>query len=81
MRATNRLLHADVGAALGYNALFILMLPVLGYMLVRSLAMMAGRVPPAMSAPRWSGYVVLVVVLAFWVLRMLPVEPFSTLAP
>lgn len=81
LRATNRLLHADVGAALGYNALFVLMLPVLGYILVRSLAMMVGRDAPEISAPRWSGYAVLVVVLAFWLLRVLPVEPFSALAP
>jgi hypothetical protein len=81
LRATNRLLHGDVGAAFGYNALLILMVPVFVYILATSLAAVTGRERPRVSLPRWTGYAALVTVLAFWVLRNIPVEPFSALAP
>jgi hypothetical protein len=81
LRATNRLLHADLGAAVGYNALLVLMLPMLAYVLASSLGTVIGRELPRPTLPRWSGYAVLLVVLAFWVLRNVPVEPLSALAP
>lgn len=81
LRATNRLLHADLGAAFGYNALLVLMLPMLVYVLATSLGTVMGREVPRLSVPRWTGYAVLTVVLIFWVLRILPIEPFSALAP
>ncbi|MQB01553.1 MAG: DUF2752 domain-containing protein [Actinobacteria bacterium] len=81
LRATNRLLHGDVGAAFGYNALFILMVPIFVYILATSMAAVVGSERPRISLPRWTGYAVLVTVLAFWVLRNIPVEPFTALAP
>jgi hypothetical protein len=81
LRATNRLLHADFAAALGYNALLVLMLPVLVYVLALSFGTVIGRDLPRPSLPRWTGYAVLTAVLVFWALRNIPVEPLSALAP
>lgn len=81
LRATNRLLHGDIGAAVGLNALYVLMLPMLLYMFVRMAAEVAGRPLPRVAMPRWAGYAVVAAAVLFWVLRNIPVEPFSALAP
>jgi len=81
LRATNRLLHGDVGAALGYNALLVLTVPMLAYIAVRSFRIASGHHVPRATMPRWAGYTVLGVVLLFWLLRVIPAEPFSALAP
>jgi hypothetical protein len=81
LRATNRLLHADVGAAFGYNALLVLMLPAFVYILATSVGAVIGREVPRLTLPRWTGYAMVAAIAIFWALRLLPFEPFSALAP
>lgn len=83
LRCLHALLHLDLGSALDYNALTVLFVPAillawlsLGYAGIR------GREPPPIrSAPRWVGRIIGVGFGLFWLLRNLPVEPFSWLAP
>jgi hypothetical protein len=78
-RALYLLVHGHLAAALGENALAMLLLPLVVYELVAILT----RKFPALSArahPRliWG---LLALVLAFTLLRNLPISPFSLLAP
>lgn len=89
LRAVHALTHGDVGAALGYNALLVLALPVVAVVWLRWLRLDAGHAPPAAGrvpagrrGPRAPSYVlasVLVLLLAFAVVRNLPVG--AVLAP
>ena len=82
LRALHRLLHADVVGALGYNPLTVLSLPFIVYSITTS-ALREVHVPvprPAFIHPQWI-WVLLVGIVVFWVLRNVPVAPFSMLAP
>jgi hypothetical protein len=81
LRATNRLLHGDFGSALGLNALYVLMLPILLYTFAGMAAEVVGKPIPRLTWPRWAGWAIVAVIAAFWVLRNLPVAPFDALAP
>lgn len=81
LRATNRLLHGDVGAAFGLNALYVLMLPILLYTFAGMAAEVIGRPMPRLRWPSWAGYALIGVIGLFWVLRNIPVAPFTALAP
>jgi hypothetical protein len=80
-RATHALLHGDIVAALSFNLLFVLSIPLLIWIGYRELgAMISGKpIPPSPSRHFTRGYVIFVIV--FTVLRNIPVEPFSWLAP
>ena len=82
LRASNRLLHGRIGDAFGFNALAVLLLPVLIYAFASSLLVAAGR--PSLPRPRipaawiWAfGFVA----VAFAVVRNIPIEPLTALAP
>src|SRR6187549_3180916 len=79
-RSFHSLLNGHVLTAIDYNLLFILFLPlIIFFILVFSL----GRKHPATSfiyKPVFS-FTVVIVVVSFWVLRNIPVMPFSWLAP
>lgn len=82
-RALHQLLHGHPGVAFGLNPLMVVMLPFLGYWLVSCVASgVRGRplLPVVFASPSW-GWLVLVVILAYWVLRNVPLYPFSLLAP
>lgn len=80
-RAVHALLLGDFGTALGMNPLCVVLLPfVLLGLLLQTLAFVR-RQPPRELAPRGAARVLLVVVLAFWLLRNLPFAPFTALAP
>jgi hypothetical protein len=82
LRASHQLLHGRVGAAFGLNPLMVLAAPPLAYALLCRLAdtVTSIRLPrPRMRA--WWAWAVLVVILAFWILRNVPVAPFRALAP
>nr|WP_064569504.1 DUF2752 domain-containing protein [Gordonia sp. LAM0048] len=80
LRAVYSLLHGDVPAALHYNAVGVL---AMGLLLVAFGAYCArlwtGRRVRSWQHLRYSGVVVLVVVLAWFVIRNIPVEPFWSL--
>jgi hypothetical protein len=71
-RAMHQLLHGNVMAAFRFNRLAISLLPVIGYLAIR-------REEQTMK-PVWI-WTLLGVVVAFGVLRNIPVYPFTLLAP
>lgn len=81
LRALHQLLHGNVIAALGYNPLTILSLPFIVYSLADG-AMRAFRIAnlPRVFIPPQFIWALLVGVVAFWVLRNVPVEPLTVLA-
>lgn len=82
LRAGHALLHGDVAAALGFNVLFVLALPVFGYLAVSRLReLLTGRPLPTRFLPASGIWTILGVLVGFAVLRNLPYEPFVVLAP
>ena len=82
MRALHTLMRGDVAAAIGYNALAMTSLPFIAYSGARA-AMSAFGLPspPRAFIPhRWI-WTLLAGVIAFWILRNVPVHPFAALAP
>lgn len=81
LRATYSLLHGDLGGAMAMNPLVpVLILPLtlfgFGWLWLSA----AGVKLPAFDIPRWSVFVILGVLGAFWILRNIPMfEPY--LAP
>ncbi len=80
LRAIYSLLHGDVPAALHYNAVGVL---AMGLLLVAFVAycvrLWTGRRVRSWQHLRYSGVVVLVIVLAWSVIRNIPVEPLWSL--
>ena len=79
-RSFHALLNGHVLTAIDYNLLFILFLPLIIYFI---LAFALGKKHPSSSfiyKPVFS-FTVVIVVVSFWVLRNIPVIPFSWLAP
>src|SRR5215204_4540390 len=79
-RSFHALLNGYILTAIDYNLLFILFLPLIIYFI---LIFTWGKKHPASSfiyKPVFS-FTVLIVVVSFWVLRNIPVMPFSWLAP
>jgi len=82
LRALHSLLHGDLRSALGYNALTVALLPILGAAYCYGVAHAVGRPAiPALRVSQRAAWAALVVVLAFWALRNIPVSPLSALAP
>ena len=83
LRCLHALLHLDLRSALDYNALTVLFVPILiTAWLSLGLTAVRGREPPRMwSTPRWTGWAVGIAFGMFWLLRNLPTEPFSWMAP
>lgn len=82
-RASVALLHLDFSAALGYNLLYVLLLPFIVYYLLKQYIILVFRkdVLPMFSIDGLAAKIVLVVILMFWILRNIPVFPFTLLAP
>ena len=75
-RCLHSLLNGDMAAALGYNPLTVLAMPV----------MAAGILLPTEKRRKWAcqpatGWTIFIVLIAFGLLRNLPAYPFSLLAP
>ncbi len=81
-RAAHQLLHGHFAAALALNPLLVLLLPFLGYAFV-SYALMGirGRGLPRVFVPPPLIWLLFWMVLAFWILRNVPLYPFYLLAP
>jgi hypothetical protein len=79
LRALNSLAHGDLGAAVGSNVLAVLALPLLAFWWVRWVRRQwSGRPRASLAQPTWT-WILLAAVLAFTVVRNLPVG--SALAP
>lgn len=81
-RALHALVHFDILGALDLNPLMVISLPFLGYAAAsRALLYLRGKgLPRMLAAPFW-GWLVLVVIIVYWVLRNVPIFPFTLLAP
>lgn len=82
LRAGHALLHGHLGAALGYNALFVVLLPFLAYTVAgQVLLSTTGRRLPSYQLSGAQTRAIFWLVIAFMLLRNLPVDPLSLLAP
>ena len=82
LRALHALLHGEFLAALSFNPLTILSLPFLAYPLFSQvLVVVRGRGLPAVMWPPWAIRALFVLIVAYWILRNVPVYPFTVLAP
>lgn len=82
VRAVHQLLHGNLTAALNLNALAVALFPLVGFDLVSLAAgALLDRRPPRIFEAGRAGRIVLMAVVCFWVLRNVPVLPFSVLAP
>ena len=79
-RSFHALLNGHILTAIDYNLLFILFLPLIIYFI---LAFALGKKHPYSSFIYKSpfSFTVVIVVVSFWVLRNIPYNPFSWLAP
>ncbi len=81
-RCVHALLHFDIEQALAWNPLFVVMAPFLLYGLARiAFQLWTGRRAPGIDWPRWSAKAILWLMIAYWVVRNIPYEPFALLAP
>lgn len=82
LRAMHQLLHGNIAAAFGFNAYAMLALPAIAYSLTAGALRTYGLpAPPRLFIPaRWI-WALLAAVLAFWLLRNLPIAPLTILAP
>jgi hypothetical protein len=81
-RAVHALLHGNVRQALAYNVVFVLLLPLFMALAVRVWwAGLRARPVAGPRMPRWAIRALLVVVIAFGILRNVGYYPFTLLAP
>ncbi|MDR2090189.1 MAG: DUF2752 domain-containing protein [Clostridiales bacterium] len=82
-RALSALLRLDIGAALSYNLMFVLVLPFIGYYFLSVyLNFVFGRtVIPLVKVPVKYYIITLMVFVVFGIVRNIPVYPFTWLAP
>jgi hypothetical protein len=81
-RAVHSLLNGHVEQAVAYNPLMALLSPYLLFAAVRSAWFwLWGTEPKRSLFPAKYTWVILVVFIAYWVLRNVPVYPFTLLAP
>lgn len=82
LRALHQLFHGHLLTAFCLNPLTVLCLPFLGYSFLSNvMLLMAGRRMPSFSVPAIWIWILLGVIISFWVLRNIPLYPFSLLAP
>lgn len=82
LRALHQLLNGHLLMAFGLNPLAMLALPFIGYAFLSSLALaVRGQRLPTVFIPAGGIWTLLAVIILFWILRNIPVYPFSWLAP
>ena len=82
LRALHQLMHGHIITAFGYNAYTMLALPIIGYAFLSALLLsVAGKRLPTVFLHPALVWGLLTAIIAFWVLRNVPVYPFSVLAP
>ena len=79
-RSLHALLHGHILTAINYNLLFVLLLPLIVYFMF---IFISGKKYSASSFIYKASFSlgIAIVVVSFWILRNIPVIPFSWLAP
>lgn len=81
-RALHQLLHGNLLGALSLNPLMVSALPFIAYAgLSAAVRAVRGRGLPRVFLPAAWIWVIFGVIVLFWILRNIPVYPFSLLAP
>ena len=82
-RALRALLHLNVRAAFAYNPLFVIFILPCAYYATGAFVnyIFAKDIVPLPSIPRWLGISIGALFILFFILRNIPVFPFSLLAP
>lgn len=83
-RAFYHLLHGNILTALQYNALLIIGLPFFIYiyfLLCKVYIIRDKEILKRVNLPPYTGYIVIAILLIFFILRNIPVWPFTLLAP
>ena len=82
-RSLHSALNGQFEQAISYNALALIVLPILAIAIFRSLWSWMWELPikPYRSSPKWIPIAIGITVALFGILRNIPVEPFSWLAP
>ena len=83
-RALTSILHLDFLSAIHYNILTVIFLPFLAYFLVKSYISFVFKrgtlkVFPMIPIKLFTG--ITIFIIAFWILRNIPVSPFTLIAP
>ena len=82
LRALHQLLNGDLLTALRHNLYAVLALPVIGYAYLRALLLsVSGIRLPVLAISPTVTWGLLIAIVAFWILRNVPVYPFTVLAP
>jgi len=81
-RCASALVHGDVPQALAYNPLLVICLPLVALLAVSVFYReWTGRRLALPRCPDWAGHLIFWVIVAYWVLRNVPVYPLTLLAP
>lgn len=82
LRAIHQLLHMHFLSAFKLNPLFVLSLPLLGYLLLYPYLFRRKKYPlPNANMPALLIWIYLGIVITFWIIRNIPLYPFSLLTP
>ena len=82
LRALSRLLHLNIAAAFRFNAMTVLSMPFMMYAFAsRASIGLRGKPLPKFFVPAQWIWGLFALILAFWLLRNIPLYPFSLLAP
>jgi hypothetical protein len=79
-RSIHSMLHGEILTAMSYNLLFVVLLPLIIYFIIVFLLGKKYKPSSFIYNARFS-LVIAIVVVSFWILRNIPVFPFSWLAP
>ena len=81
-RALHQLAHGHVTAALSYNPLLVVSMPLIVYWVVsQTFLVLSGRTLPRIHVPDKLLWAALAGVVVFGVVRNIPYYPFTLLAP
>ena len=82
-RSVHSLLNGQIGQAIAWNPLALVIVPLVGYLALRWLWYWAWEkpLPNSRRYPTWFITVIGTILVLFGILRNVPIEPFSRLAP
>lgn len=81
-RGLHALLHGDISAALRFNVLTTVTVPLLAYALGKVVwRELSGATPQSKPLPTWTPWAIAALIGFYWIVRNIPVYPFTLLAP